>query len=181
MWFLLVFMSSASVTPGNNFLNISHSHWKWDTEETEWFVHGGVRETGQGCQQMCRHVDMTLLCMHKGFSHPKCRSRWQWHHLMMSLMSCLHILGVGIKGSMHETEGLRLWFWVLSLVPLLGLVPQLVHLGSNKPTNLAISVPLEEWNYNQIGKCSLFVNLYVLKVILGTLSWCDLVVCKLVR
>ena len=41
-------------------------------------------------------------------------------------------------------------------------------------------MPLEEWNFNQRGKCSLFVQLYMLKVVLGTLSWCALVVCKLV-
>ena len=61
------------------------------------------------------------------------------------------------------------------------LVPWLVHPGSHRPSNLATSVPLEEWNYNQTGKCSLFVQLYMLKATLGTLSWCALVVCKLVR
>ena len=61
------------------------------------------------------------------------------------------------------------------------LVPQLVHLGSHRPSNSATLVPLEEWNYNQTGKCSFFVQLYVLKVILSTLSWWTLVVCKLVR
>ena len=35
----------------------------------EWFVHGGVTETGQGCWQMCRCVSMTLLHMCKGLSH----------------------------------------------------------------------------------------------------------------
>ena len=38
-----------------------------------WKIHssscGWVRDIGQGHQQMCRQVDMTLLCMHKGFSH----------------------------------------------------------------------------------------------------------------
>ena len=63
----------------------------------------------------------------------------------------------------------------------LGFGSQLVCLGSHRPSNAATSVPLKEWNYNQTGKCSLFVHLYVLKVILGTLSWCDLVVCKLVK
>ena len=64
---------------------------------------------------------------------------------------------------MHKPLGfIHSWsFW---------LVPQLVHLGSHRPSNLATSVPLKEWNYNQTGKCSLFVQLYVLKVILGTLS-----------
>ena len=91
----------------------------------------------------------------------------------------LMYIGGGIKGSAHETEGLGLWFWFLVWLSV-QLVPQLVHLGSHRPSNLATLVPLEEWIYNQTGKCSLFVLLYVLKVILGTLSWCDLVVCKLI-
>ena len=69
--------------------------------------------------------------------------------------------------------GLFIWFFWL--------VPWLVHLGSHRPSNLATLMPLKEWNYNQMGKCSLFVQLYVLKVILDTLSWYALVVCKLVR
>ena len=46
-------------------------------KDMEWFVHGGVRETGQGCWQMHRQVGIALLHMHKGFSHPKCRSSQQ--------------------------------------------------------------------------------------------------------
>ena len=73
---------------------------------------------------------------------------------------------------MHKTQESSVQsFW---------LVPQLGHPGSHRPSNSATSVPLEEWNYNQIGKCFLFVQLYVLQVILGILSWCALVVCKLV-
>ena len=34
-----------------------------------WSVHGRVREIGWGCWQMHKQVDMTLQCMHKGFSH----------------------------------------------------------------------------------------------------------------
>ena len=68
-----------------------------------------------------------------------------------------------------------------SLVQSFQHVPQLVHLGSHRPSNSATLVPLEEWNYNQTWKCSLYVQLYMLKVNLGTLSWCALVVCKLVR
>ena len=51
---------------------------------------------------------------------------------------------------------------------------------SGKPQNLLTQLLwcLLEWNYNQMGKCSLFVQLYVPKVILGTLSWCALVVCQ---
>ena len=70
---------------------------------------------------------------------------------------------------------------IQSVHGLFWLIPQLVFLGSHRTSNSATLVPLEEWNYNQTGKCSLFVQLYVLKVILGTLSWCALVVCKLVR
>ena len=72
----------------------------------EWFMHGGVREISQGHWQMCRHVSMTLLHMCEGFSHPKCKCRQQQHHLMMSLMSFLCYIGLGIKGSAHETEEL---------------------------------------------------------------------------
>ena len=43
-------------------------------------------------------------------------------------------------------------------------------LGSHRSSDLATSVPLEEWEYNHIGKCSLFVQPYVSKVILGTLD-----------
>ena len=99
---------------------------------------------------------------------PKCRCRWKWCHLMMSL---LHILGVGIKGSTHEIQefssvihsfGPFIWFsWLVS---------QLGHLGSHRYSNLATSVPLKEWNYSQTGKCSLFVWPYIPKVILGTFS-----------
>ena len=76
---------------------------------------------------------------------------------------------------MHET-------WIHSFILFVWFfwfIPQLVHLGSHRPFNLATSVPLKEWNYNWTGKCSLFVQLYMLEVILGTLSWCALVVCKL--
>ena len=76
-------------------------------------------------------------------------------------------------GSVMYSFSLFIWFFWL--------VPQLGHLASHRPSNLATLIPLEEWNYNQTGKCSLFVHLYVFKVILGTLSWCALVVCKLVR
>ena len=111
----------------------------------------------------------------------KCRSRLKWHNLMTSLISLAYI-GVGIKVSMHGTQGFSsvihsfspfVWFsW---------LVPQLGILESHRPCNSATSVPLEEWNYSHTGKCSLFVQPYILKVILGTLSYCALVVCKLVR
>ena len=66
------------------------------------------------------------------------------------------------RGSSVLSFGLFIWF--------LWLVPHLVHLGSGRPSNSTILVPLEVWNYNQTGKCSLFVQLYVLKDILGTLS-----------
>ena len=92
----------------------------------------------------------------------------------------LMCIGGGDKRKHAQDQGALTWVLVLSLVQLFGLVPQLVCLESHRPSNLATLVPLEEWNYNQAGKCSLFVHLYVLKVILGTLSWCDLVVCKLV-
>ena len=87
---------------------------------------------------------------------PECRSRWQWCHLMMSLTFFLHRSRVGIRGSAHKTQvhsffSFGSWsFW---------LIPQLVCPGSHRPSNLATLVPLNEWNYNQTWKCSLFVQL----------------------
>ena len=66
------------------------------------------------------------------------------------------------RGSVIHSFSVFIWFFWL--------VPWLGHLGSHRPSNSATSVPLEEWNYNQTGKCSLFVQPYILKVILGTLS-----------
>ena len=43
-------------------------------------------------------------------------------------------------------------------------------LGSHRPSVLATSVPLEEWDYYHTGKCSLFVYMNMFKVILSTLS-----------
>ena len=91
------------------------------------------------------------------------------------------LMYIGGRDKRKCTWDQRTLVLVLSLVQLFRLVPWLVHLGSHRPSNLATLVPLKEWNYNQTGKCSLFVHLYVPKVILGTLSWYDLVVCKLVR
>ena len=111
------------------------------------------------------------------FFPPKCRSRWQWHCLVMSLMSFLHISRGGIKGSVHKTQGSVSQSFLCSFIFIwfFWLVPQLVCLASHRPSYLAILVPLEEWNYNQTGRFSLFVQLFMLKVILGTLSWCALV------
>ena len=134
-------------------------------------MHGRVWEIGWGCWQMCRWVCSTQLHRCEGFSHPKCRSRQQWCHLMMSLISFLCKLRVAIKVSMHRTQGSSVLSFDLSVCFLL-LVPPLVHLESHISSNSATSVPLEEWNYNQTGRCSLFVQLYMLKVISGTLSWC---------
>ena len=58
------------------------------------------------------------------------------------------------------------------------LIPQLVCLGSQRPSNSLTSVPFEEWKYNQTGTSSLFVQLCMLEVILGTLSWYALVACE---
>ena len=157
-----------------------HRHWNWDTKEMQWLVCGGVRDTAWGHWWMCRWVSTTLLYMHKGFSHPKCRSRWQWCYLMMSLMSFLCILGLGIKGSMHKIKEVFTVHFPFGQFLVFWCVPWLVHPGSHRPSNSATSVHLKEWNYNLTGKCALCVQLYVLKFILGTLSWCALVVCKLV-
>ena len=81
-----------------------------------------------------------------------------------------HAQDLGVQFSSFFS--LFIWF--------LWFVPQLVHPGSHRPSNSATSVSHEEWNYNQTGKCSLSVQLYMFKDILGILSWCALVVCKLV-
>ena len=88
------------------------------------------------------------------------------------------ILLIYIKGEYKSEHARDLRFFpsvllVGSVIPFglfLWLVPQLVHLGSHRPSHLANSVPLKEWNYNQTGKCSLFVQIYVLKVIMDTFS-----------
>ena len=49
------------------YIYICHRHQKLDMKDMEWFMCGGVRETGLGCQQMSRHVGMILLHMCKGF------------------------------------------------------------------------------------------------------------------
>ena len=111
------------------------------------------------------------------FFLPKWRSRQQWHHLMMSLMSFLHKLRVGIRGSMHKTQGsfVHSFHWVLQLVP------QVVKQWRDRHSNSATLVPLKDWNYNQTGTCSLFVRLYMVEVILGILSWCALLTHKSAR
>ena len=102
----------------------------------------------------------------------------------MTSLTSLCILGRGIKGSMHETQELVGWSIPVDSVILfslfLWLVPWLVYPGSHRPSHLANAVPLKEGNCNYTGKCSLFVRLYILKLILGTLSHCALVVCELV-
>ena len=67
----------------------------------------------------------------------------------------MHAGGIGEFEFDSVNHSLGLFVW---------LVPQLGHLGSHRLSNLAISVPLEEWNY-KCWKCSLFVQLYMLKVI----------------
>ena len=62
------------------------------------------------------------------------------NHLVISLMSFLHILRVDIKVNVHETWGSFGWFGQ-SFGLFLWLVPQLVHLGSHRPTHWASSVP----------------------------------------
>ena len=91
----------------------------------------------------------------------------------------LTYIRVGIKKACTRPRGL-VQFFSFSQFLVFWLIPWLVHLGGHRHSNLATLVPLREWNYNQTGKCTLFVQLYVLKVILGTLSWCALVVSKLV-
>ena len=70
------------------------------------------------------------------FFPPKCRSRWQWHHLMMSLMSFLCKLRVGIRRSMHKTWGhsfIHYFHLVLLACSLVG--------PSGKPQTLLTQLP----------------------------------------
>ena len=51
---------------------------------------------------------------------------------------------------MDEPQGSHMGFWLQYIW---------LHLiRSHRPSLAATSVPLEEWNYNQKGKCSLFVS-----------------------
>ena len=67
-WGLLMFLEPLSKCSGG-FSYICHRCRNWDTENTQWFVCGWVREIGQEHWQMCRQVSMTLLPMCEGFSH----------------------------------------------------------------------------------------------------------------
>ena len=93
---------------------------------------------------------------------PKWRSRWLWHHQMMSLSFCLCKWRVVYKKT-HMSPG------VLLLVLCLWFILWLIHSWSHRSSVSATSVPLKEWDHHT-GKCSLFAHLYVLKVILNTLS-----------
>ena len=92
----------------------------------------------------------------------------------MSFGDVTDILLMYIEGGYKSEHAQDLGFFLVCSVILFGLflwlVPQLVHLGSHRPSHSANSVPLKEWNYNLTGKCSLFVQPHILKVILGTLS-----------
>ena len=99
-------------------------------------------------------------------------SRWLWCHLVMFLLLWLcKGLEVYIRGVCTSS---RLIIWVI-----LAAVPPSYLLKSHQPSVTATLVPLEECKYNLAGKCSSFVQLHVPQVILGTLSWFDLVVCML--
>ena len=90
---------------------------------------------------------MTLLHMHKGFSHLNEEADncdvIRWCHCC----------------STYKKEGGYIWkcAWALGVLLLLLVLFQFVCPGSHRPSVLATSVPLEEWDYHHTGKCSLFV------------------------
>ena len=121
------------------------------------------REIGQGCWWMCRWVGVTLLHMCKGSSCLKGEADVcdiiRWHHCCSAYIN----EGVVFKKA-HTSLGALIWSLVL------GLFGTTSFLGSHRPSVLATLVPLEEWEYNYTGKFSLFVQLYMLRVILNILS-----------
>ena len=87
----------------------------------------------------------------QGFSYLKSEADYhdiiRWCHCC-----CTYVKGWGLyKESMHEPSGSHLGFWLQYI--------RLHLIRSHRPSLVATSVPLEEWNYNQKGKCSLFVKL----------------------
>ena len=84
-----------------------HRHWKWDTKDTKWFMHGGVRETGHRSGmpadvQACQHNSIVHV---QRYFPPKVLKQ-------MTVMSfgdvtdiLLMYIGEGIKGSIYETKG----------------------------------------------------------------------------
>ena len=67
---------------------------------------------GQGHLQMCRQVSMSLLHMHKGFSHLNEEADDHDVIIMMSLSHCLHKLTVVKRGS-HISPRSSVLVWVL--------------------------------------------------------------------
>ena len=92
----------------------------------------------------------------QGFSHLKREADncdiIRWHHCYFT----------NIEGDVYKPWGTHLGFWLHYI--------QLHFVRSHRPSVVATSVPLEQWDYNLTGKCSLFVQLYMLLVILSTLS-----------
>ena len=130
---------------------------------------------GHGDAGRCVGVLAWLYCACAGFLLPEEGSRWLWHHLVTShLCHYAYIESWGyIRGACTNSR--------LIICVFLAAVHPSYLLRSHWPSVMATSVPLDEWEYNLTGKCSSFVQLHVPKVILGTLSWFDLVVCKLTR
>ena len=122
-----------------------------------------VRFVWWGCWWMGRMSwhDCTMH-VHKVFLARGGKQMIMTCHLMMSLPLCL-CRGLGVYKGKH-TQALRLLSGFLAAVHLSYLV------RSHQPSVVATSVPLMEWEYIFTGKCYLFVQLHVPKVILGTLS-----------
>ena len=98
-------------------------------------------------------------------------SRWLWCHLVMSLSFCL-CRGLGVYKGEHAWARGWLSGSFGSCTSKLPLEKLLTLCCGYFSASQGVRVQLT-------GKCSSFVQLHVPKVILGTLSWFDLVVCKL--
>ena len=103
------------------------------------------RGVGQGHLQMHRWLSMTLLHMHKGF--PTLNE--EADNCDVILWCHCHTADV-IKGVLHEPQG---WFSFAAVQ-----FRSISVWEGDRLFVLANFVPLEEQEYKQIGKCSLFVH-----------------------
>ena len=98
----------------------------------------------------------------QGFS---CVKREADDHDIISWCHChdAYVEGWGLyKQSMQSLEA---FIWVFGCT-----IFSYTSMRSHRPSLMATSVPLKEWDYNFTEECSLFVQLQVFKVISGTLS-----------
>ena len=92
---------------------------------------------------------MTLLHMHKGFSH------YRKKQTSLDIIRWCHCDFAYINGGGYVRKCAQALGLLSGLLLKVHLVPSCF--GSHIPSVSATSVPLEEWDYNHTGKCSLFV------------------------